>query len=120
MATLVLNNVTREEIAGNAKKSYAASISSGEIFSVACRHSKNGNVLLVIEGKALNCKDFGGNNFVADGCVLYNPPLVLRIVEACDDSTDTLYITNGAVSKTAPATSTDIVKPIEKLKKTAK
>ena len=119
MAILVLGSVTREEIAGNAGKSYAALIKSGEIFKVTCRHSKSGNILLAVEGKALHCTDFNNNNFEASGCILYNPAQVGCIVEACDDSDTVVFIVNGAVSKTAPA-STDIVKPIEKLKKTAK
>ena len=113
MAKIELNGITVEEINRSSMSAFASNIVSGEIFKVTCRHSKSGNILLAIEGKSLNCKGFDGGNFVADGCVLYNPPLVLRIVESCDDSTDTLYITNGAVSKTAPA-STDIVVSIDK------
>ena len=118
MATLVLNNVTREEIAGNAGKSYAALIKSGEIFRVECHHSKKGNPIIQTHGSKMVCTDFNGNDFTTDGCILYNPAQVKCIVEACDDSDTVVFIVNGAVS-TAPA-STDIVKPIEKLKKTAK
>ena len=106
MAKLDLNGITLDEVKSNSNTAYAASISSGEVFSVACRHSKNGNVLLVIEGKSLNCKDFNGNNFVADGCILYNPPLVKMLVEACDDTDNSIFIVRGAVSKTAPKTTT--------------
>ena len=106
MAKIDLNGISVEEINSNANSSYAASISSGEIFKVVCRHSKNGNVLLAIEGKALTCKDFNNNSFVADGCILYNPPLTKTIVAACDDSNDSIYIIKGAVTKTAPATAT--------------
>ena len=120
MAKLDLNGITLDEVKRNSNNSYAASISSGEICRVVCRHSKNNNVLLVVEGKALHCKGFDGGSFTADGCILYNPPLVKAIVEECDNSDAPIFIVNGAVSKTAPATSTDIVKPIEKLKKTAK
>ena len=118
MAKLDLNGVTLDEVKRNSANAFASNIVSGEIFRVTCRHSKNNNVLLAIEGKALNCKSFDGGSFTADGCILYNPPLVKAIVEACDDSDTVVFIVNGAVS-TAPA-STDIVKPIEKLKKTAK
>lgn len=103
MAKLNLNGVTVEEINRNSMNSYAASIISGEIHSVACRHSKNGNVVLVIEGKALSCKAFDGSSFVADGCFLYNPPLTKMLVEACDDSDAAIYIVKGEVTKTAPA-----------------
>ena len=116
MATLVLNGITLDEVKRNANNSYAASISSGEIHRVVCRHSKNNNVLLAIEGKSLNCKGFDGGSFTADGCILYNPPLVRQVVEACDNSDDVIFIVNGAVSKTAPANnaSTDIVVSIDK------
>ena len=117
MAKLDLNGVTLDEVKRNSTNAYAASISSGEIYTVVCRHSKNGNVLLAIEGKALNCKDFNNNTFVADGCILYNPPLTKTIVEACDDSTDSLHIIKGVVSKTAPAPSTDTVVSKEELRK---
>jgi hypothetical protein len=110
MAILNLNGITLDEVKSSSSNAYAASISSGEIFRVVCRHSKNGNILLVIEGKALNCKGFNGDSFVADGCILYNPPLTKTIVEACDNSDASLFIVNGAVTKTAPATATtDIV-----------
>ena len=106
MAILNLNGITLDEVKSSSSNAYAASISSGEIFRVVCRHSKNGNILLVIEGKALNCKGFNGDSFVADGCILYNPPLTKTIVEACDNSDASLFIVNGAVTKTAPATAT--------------
>lgn len=118
MAKLDLGSVTLDEVKSNANSSYAASISSGEIHSVVCRHSKNGNVLLVIEGKSLNCKGFDGGSFTADGCVLYNPPLVRCIVEACDGDSTPIFIVNGAVSMTAPATATtDKVQSREGLQK---
>jgi hypothetical protein len=116
MAKIDLNGISVEEINSNANSSYAASISSGEIFRVVCRHSKNGNVLLAIEGKALTCKDFNGNNFMAEGCILYNPPLTKTIVAACDNSHDSIFIVKGEVSKTAPKmTTSDIVVSKEKL-----
>ena len=114
MAKIELNGITVEEINRNSNTAFASNIVSGEIFKVVCRHSKNGNVLLAVEGKALHCKDFNGGSFTAEGCILYNPPLVRCIVESCDDSTDSLFIINGAVSKTAPAASTDIVVSIDK------
>ena len=114
MAKVELGSVTVEEINRNSTKAFASNIVSGEIYTVACRHSKNGNVLLAVEGKALHCKSFDGGSFTAEGCILYNPPLVRAIVESCDDSTDSLFIINGAVSKTAPAASTDIVVSIDK------
>lgn len=119
MAKIDLNGVTLDEVKRNASNAYAASIISGEIHTVACRHSKNGNVLLAIEGKALTCKDFNGNNFVADGCILYNPPLTKSIVEACDDTDTPVFIIKGAVSKTAPASkpSSDTVQSKEELQK---
>lgn len=117
MAKIDLNGVTLDEVKRNSTNAYAANIVSGEIFRVTCRHSKNGNVLLVIEGKALNCKDFSGSTFIADGCILYNPPLTRGIVEACDDSENSLYIGNGVVSKTAPAPSSDTVLSKEELQK---
>ena len=117
MAKINLNGVTVEEINRNSNSSYAANIISGEIYKVACRHSKNGNVLLIIEGFALNCKDFNNNDFVADGCILYNPPLTRKIVESCDDSENSLYIANGAVTTTAPAPSSDNVVSKEELQK---
>ena len=115
MAKLNLGEVTLDEVRSNANNSYAASISSGEIFKVACRHSKNGNVVLAIEGKDLNCKDFNGSTFIADGCFLYNPPLTKSLVEACDDTDTSIFIIKGAVSKTAPASkpTSDIVKSKE-------
>ena len=109
MAKIDLNGVTLDEVKRNANSSYAASISSGEIHSVACRHSKKGNVILAIEGKALNCQGFDGSIFTADGCILYNPPLMRAIVEACDDSEASLFIVAGAVTTTAPLTTTDKV-----------
>ncbi|MCC6252294.1 MAG: hypothetical protein IT238_07535 [Bacteroidia bacterium] len=117
MAKIDLNGISVEEINRNSNSSYAASISSGEIFRVVCRHSKNGNVLLAIEGKALTCKDFNNNSFVADGCILYNPPLTKTIVAACDDSNDSIYIIKGVVTKTAPAPSSDTVLSKEDLMK---
>ena len=113
MAKCNLNGITVEEINRNSTKAFAANIVSGEIFQVVCRHSKSGNILLVVEGKALTCKGFDGNTFIADGCILYNPPLTKQIVEACDDSDTVVFIVNGAVSKTAPA-STDTVVSIDK------
>ena len=119
MARIDLNGITVEEINRNASNAFAAGIDSGEIFSVVCRHSKNGNVLLAVEGKALTCKDFNNNSFVADGCFLYNPPLTKQIVEACDDTDASIFIVKGAVSKTAPASkpSSDKVVSKEELKK---
>ena len=117
MAKIDLNGVTLDEVKSNANSSYAANIISGEIHAVSCRHSKNGNILLVIEGKALTCKSFDGSSFVVDGCILYNPPLTRAIVEACDDSTDSLHIIKGVVSKTAPAPSSDTVKSKAELEK---
>jgi len=113
MAKLNLNGVTLDEVRSNSNSAYAANIVSGEIHTVVCRHSKNGNVLLSIEGKALACKGFDGSTFVADGCILYHPPLTKQIVEACDGSDDGIYIIKGVVTKTAPATVTtsDTVKP---------
>ena len=122
MAKIDLNGITVEEINRNSNTAFAASITSGEIFRVTCRHSKNNNILLAIEGKALNCKSFDGGSFTAEGCILYNPPLVRAIVESCDDSTDSLFIINGAVSKTAPASkpSTDTVEELKIDKKPLK
>ena len=114
MAKVSLNGVTVEEINRNSNTAYAAGIDSGEIFRVTCRHSKNNNVLLAVEGKALHCKDFNGGSFTAEGCILYNPPLIKAIIEACDDSENSLYIVAGTVTKTAPAASTDIVVSIDK------
>ena len=117
MAKLDLNGVTLDEVKSNANSSYAANIISGEIYSVVCRHSKNGNVLLAVEGKALSCKSFDGSSFVADGCILYNPPLTKTIVAACDDSESSLFIVKGAVTTTAPASkpSSDTVASKEEL-----
>lgn len=106
MATLNLGSVTLDEVKRSANSAYAASIISGEIFSVSCRHSKNGNVVLAIEGKALSCKGFNGDSFVVDGCFLYNPPLTRAIVEACNGDDASIFIVKGAVSTTAPATAT--------------
>ena len=118
MATLNLGSVTLDEVKRSANSAYAASIISGEIHSVACRHSKNGNVVLVIEGKALSCKGFNGDSFVVDGCFLYNPPLTRAIVEACNGDDASIFIVKGAVSTTAPATVTsDTVVPKEELEK---
>ena len=120
MAILNLGSVTLDEVKNNANSAYAASIISGEIHSVACRHSKNDNVVLAIEGKALSCKGFDGSTFIADGCNLYNPPLTRAIVEACDGSEDSIYIIKGVVTKTAPAPSkliSDIVQSKEDLMK---
>lgn len=120
MAKCNLNGVTVEEINRNSNTAYAASISSGEIHTVVCRHSKNGNVLLVVEGKALSCKGFDGSTFVADGCILYNPSLTKQIVEACDDTDTPVFIVKGEVSKTAPASkpsSSDTVASKEELQK---
>ena len=116
MAKVDLNGITVEEINRNSNTAFAANIISGEIFRVTCRHSKNNNVILAVEGFALNCKGFDGSTFVTEGCFLYNPPLVRAIVESCDDSTDSLFIINGAVSKTAPAASTDTVEELKKEK----
>ena len=120
MAKVDLNGVTLDEVKRNSNSSYAASISSGEIYSVACRHSKNGNIVLVIEGKALTCKSFDGSSFTADGCILYNPPLTRAIVEACDDTDTPVFIIKGVVTKTAPAPSkpsSDKVTPKAELEK---
>lgn len=105
MAKCDLNGITLDEVKSNSTNVYAANIVSGEIFKVACRHSKNGNIVLSIEGKALTCKSFNGDTFVVDGCFLYNPPLTKMLVEACDDSNDSIYIIKGVVTKTAPAPS---------------
>ena len=114
MATLYLGSVTVEEINRSANNAYAANIISGEIFRVTGRHSKNNNILLAVEGFALHCKSFDGGSFTAEGCILYNPPLIKAIIEACDDSENSLYIVAGTVTKTAPAASTDIVVSIDK------
>ena len=120
MAKIDLNGISIDEVNRNANSSFAASIDSGEIFRVTCRHSKNGNVMLRIEGFALNCKDFNGRDFAADGCILYNPALTKAIVESCDDSDNSIFIINGAVSKTAPTTeTTDKVVSREELRKEA-
>ena len=118
MAKCDLNGIAIEEINRNSGRAYAASITSGEIFRVTARHSKNGNVLLLVEGKALVCKGFDNNNFVADGCILYNPPMVKMLVAACDNSDASIFIVAGEVSKTAPAAETsDKVVSREELKK---
>ena len=119
MAKCSLNGITLDEVKSNSTNVYAASIINGEIYSVACRHSKNGNIVLVIEGKALSCKGFNGDTFVVDGCNLYNPPLTKMLVEACDDTDNSIFIVRGAVSKTAPASkpSSDKVVSKEELKK---
>ena len=121
MAKCDLNGIAIEEINRNSGRAYAASITSGEIFRVTARHSKNGNVLLLVEGKALVCKGFDNNNFVADGCILYNPPMVKMLVAACDNSDASIFIVAGAVSKTAPAaeTTSDKVTSKEELRKEA-
>ncbi len=103
MAKCDLNGITLDEVKRNSSNAYAAGIESGEIFKVVCRHSKNGNVVLAIEGKSLSCKSFDGSNFITEGCILYNPPLTRAIVEACDNSDASIFIVNGAVSTTAPA-----------------
>lgn len=117
MAILNLGSVTLDEVKNNANNAYAANIVSGEIHAVVCRHSKNDNVVLAIEGKALSCKSFDGSTFVADGCNLYNPPLTRAIVEACDGSDDSIYIVKGVVTKTAPSSKlmSDIVASKEEL-----
>ena len=117
MAILNLGSVTLDEVKSSANSAYAASITSGEIHTVVCRHSKNGNVVLVIEGKALSCKGFDGSTFIADGCILYNPPLTKMLVEACDGSDASLFIVKGAVTKTAPSSklTSDIVQSKEAL-----
>ena len=120
MAKLDLNGVTVEEINRNSATAYAANIVSGEIQAVVCRHSKNGNVLLAIEGKALTCKDFNNSSFTADGCILYNPPLTKAIIDLCDNSDASIFIVKGAVTKTAPAPSkptSDTVLSKEELQK---
>ena len=118
MAKVNLNGVTLDEVKRNSNNAFATNIVSGEILRVTCRHSKNNNILLAVEGKALTCKGFDGDTFVVEGCVLYNPPLVRGIIEACDDSENSLFIINGAVSKTAPASkpSTDTVEELKKEK----
>ena len=122
MAKVELGSVTVEEINRNSTKAFAANVISGEIFRVTCRHSKNGNILLAVEGFALHCKSFDGGSFTAEGCVLYNPPLIKQIVEACDNSEASIFIVNGAVSKTAPASkpSTDTVEELKIDKKPLK
>ena len=117
MAKCNLNGITVEEINRNSTNAYAAGIDSGEIFSVEGCHSKNGNPMLRVIGKNLRLKDFNGSTFIADGCILYNPPLIKAIIDLCDDSENSLYITNGAVSKTAPAPSSDTVQSKEELRK---
>ena len=121
MAKCNLNGVSLDEVKRSANNAYAAGIDSGEIFSVACRHSKNGNILLAVEGKALTCRDFNGNTFLCDGCILYNPPLTRAIVEACNGDDASIFIVGGEVSKTAPATATssDTVLSKEELQKEA-
>ena len=122
MAKVNLNGISIEEINRNSNSSYAASITSGEIFKVTARHSKNGNVLLLVEGKNLNCKDFNGDGFIADGCNLYNPALTKAIVESCDDSDAPVFIVAGTVTKTAPVSSdkveskTDLQKEMDEIK----
>ena len=106
MAILNLNGVTLDEIQRNSRNAYAASISSGEIFSVEGCHSKNGNPMLRIAGKYIICKSFDGSTFIADGCILYNPALTRAIVEACDNTAESIYIVGGTVTKTAPAAET--------------
>ena len=121
MAKLDLNGITLDEVKSNSSNAYAAGIDSGEIQKVVCRHSKKGNVVLSIEGKALYCKAFDGSTFIADGCILYNPPLTRCIVEACDDSNDSIYIIKGVVTKTAPSSkpTSDKVTPKAELEKEA-
>lgn len=119
MAKCNLNGITLDEVKRNATNAYAAGIDSGEIHKVVCRHSKNGNVLLAVEGKALTCKDFNGSTFIAEGCILYNPPLVKAIIDLCDGSDASIFIIKGVVTKTAPASkpTSDIVQSKEELKK---
>ena len=77
--------------------------------------------MLRIEGKALTCKSFDGSTFIADGCILYNPPIIKAIIEACDNTAESIFIVAGAVSKTAPAaeTTSDKVTSKEELRKEA-
>ena len=119
MAKCDLNGIAIEEIQRNSNSSFAASIISGEIFRVTCRHSKKGNIILSIEGKALNCRDFNGDNFTTEGCFLYNPALTRAIVEACDDSDTPVFIVAGEVTKTAPATSDTVVSKTDLQKEAA-
>ena len=106
MAKCTLNGVTLDEVKRNASNAYAAGIESGEIFTVEGCHSKNGNPMLRVIGKNLRLKDFNGSTFIADGCILYNPPLIKAIIDLCDDSESSLHIIKGVVSKTAPSTTT--------------
>ena len=119
MAKVNLNGVTIEEINRNATNAYAAGIESGEIYSAEGCHSKNGNPMLKITGRNLRLKGFDGSTFIAEGCILYNPPIIKSIIEACDDSDDSIYIIKGVVSKTAPASkpTSDTVLSREELKK---
>jgi hypothetical protein len=119
MAKCNLNGVTLDEVKRNATNAFAAGIESGEIFAVEGCHSKNGNPMLKITGRNLRLKGFDGSTFVADGCILYNPPLIKGIIDLCDDSNDSLFIVKGAVTKTAPASkpSSDIVQSKAELEK---
>ena len=117
MAKCTLNGVTLDEVKRNASNAYAAGIESGEIFTVEGCHSKNGNPMLRVIGKNLRLKDFNGSTFIADGCILYNPPLIKAIIDLCDDSESSLHIIKGVVSKTAPAPSSDTVKSKAELEK---
>ena len=113
MATLILGSVTREEIANNAGNSFASLIKSGQIVKVECYHSKNGNPIIQAYGLKMVCTDFNGNDFNAEVVKLYNPAQVKNITDLCDDSTTPIFVVNGKVSKTAPATAntSDTVKP---------
>lgn len=117
MAKCNLNGVTLDEVKRNSTNAYAAGIDSGEIFSLEGCHSKKGNPMLRVVGKNLRLKDFNGNNFVADGCILYNPPLIKELIDHCDDSEVPIFIVAGVVSKTAPTTSSDTVLSKEELQK---
>ena len=117
MAKCNLNGVTLDEVKRNASNAYAAGIESGEIFTVEGCHSKNGNPMLRVIGKNLRLKDFNGSTFIADGCILYNPPLIKAIIDLCDDSENSLHIIKGEVTTTAPAPSSDTVVSKEGLKK---
>lgn len=109
MAKCNLNGVTLDEVKRNATNAYAAGIESGEIFAVEGCHSKNGNPMLKITGRNLRLKDFNNHTFIAEGCILYNPPLIKAIIDLCDDSENSLHIIKGVVTKTAPAPSSDTV-----------
>ena len=106
MAKCNLNGISIDEVNRNAANAYAAGIDSGEIFTVEGCHSKKGNPMLRVIGRALVCRGFDGSTFAADGCILYNPPIIKAIIDLCDNSDASIFIVGGTVTKTAPATAT--------------